>query len=315
MVKCTNVKKRGKYKMLQSVKISELPSADTLTEDDLIVIDQPDYTKKATLFQVLNHLKDSVEQSTLVVLEQPDGLKHIGRCQDIATLRTIEPSIQGQKIEVVSYYNDWAATAYGPIGGGEFYYDSSDTTSLDDGLTIFVTAGGRRWKRKLTDGNLSFQMGGVRPGEDCTSVFKALVKLVLAKYRAATTTDAAPINYDNNVITCIPGTYILTETIQLYTVTPFRPMGDVTFDGRSITSGAGIFKLSNDGLSSKFKPKYLAVGPILNGNDGTINIVGALTVPGIAIGNTQSGCVVFAGYITHNLQITYVKTSWCLTVL
>ena len=46
--------------MLQSVKISELPSADTLTEDDLIVVDQPDETKKATLFQVLNHLEDSV---------------------------------------------------------------------------------------------------------------------------------------------------------------------------------------------------------------------------------------------------------------
>lgn len=64
--------------MLQSVKISELPSADTLTEDDLIVIDQPDDTKKATLFQVLNHLEDSVEQSTLVVLAQPDGAKNIG---------------------------------------------------------------------------------------------------------------------------------------------------------------------------------------------------------------------------------------------
>ncbi|UKS71402.1 hypothetical protein VIK251_00052 [Klebsiella phage vB_KpnM_VIK251] len=54
--------------MLQSVKISELPSADTLTEDDLIIVDQPDDTKKATLFQVLNHLEDSVQQSTLSVL-------------------------------------------------------------------------------------------------------------------------------------------------------------------------------------------------------------------------------------------------------
>lgn len=54
--------------MLQSVKISELPSASTLTEDDLIVVDQPDDTKKATLFQVLNHLEDSVQQSTLGVL-------------------------------------------------------------------------------------------------------------------------------------------------------------------------------------------------------------------------------------------------------
>jgi hypothetical protein len=56
--------------MLQSVKISELPSADTLTEDDLIVVDQPDDTKKATLFQVLNHLEDTVQQSTLKVLAE-----------------------------------------------------------------------------------------------------------------------------------------------------------------------------------------------------------------------------------------------------
>lgn len=73
VVKWTNVKKRGKYKMLQSVKISELPSADTLTEDDLIVVDQPDDTKKATLFQVFSHLEDVVGQSTLAALAQPDG--------------------------------------------------------------------------------------------------------------------------------------------------------------------------------------------------------------------------------------------------
>ena len=73
VVKCTNVKKRGKPTMLQSVKISELPSADTLTEDDLIVVDQPDDTKKATLFQVSNYLEDVVGQSTLDVLAQPDG--------------------------------------------------------------------------------------------------------------------------------------------------------------------------------------------------------------------------------------------------
>ena len=59
--------------MLQSVKISELPSAGTLTEDDLIVVDQPDDTKKATLFQVSNYLEDVVGQSTLAALAQPDG--------------------------------------------------------------------------------------------------------------------------------------------------------------------------------------------------------------------------------------------------
>lgn len=67
--------------MLQSVKISELPSADTLTEDDLIVVDQPDDTKKATLFQVFSHLEDTVEQSVLVELAQPTGASKIGLSQ------------------------------------------------------------------------------------------------------------------------------------------------------------------------------------------------------------------------------------------
>lgn len=78
VVKCTNVKKRGKYKMLQSVKISELPSADTLTEDDLIVVDQPDDTKKATLFQVVNEFSEQIGQNILSDLKQSSGAGEIG---------------------------------------------------------------------------------------------------------------------------------------------------------------------------------------------------------------------------------------------
>jgi predicted neutral ceramidase superfamily lipid hydrolase len=32
------------------------------------------------------------------------------------------------------------------VGGGEFYYDLM-TTSADDDIFVFVTAGGKRWKR------------------------------------------------------------------------------------------------------------------------------------------------------------------------
>lgn len=64
--------------MLQSVKISELPSAETLTEDDLTIIDQPDDTKKATLFQVKNFFGDSAVQTVLQILGRTDGSKNIG---------------------------------------------------------------------------------------------------------------------------------------------------------------------------------------------------------------------------------------------
>lgn len=63
--------------MLQSIKIPELPSAVVLTEDDLIVVEQPDNTKKATIFQIVSKIEDSVEQTTLGILAQPDGSSNV----------------------------------------------------------------------------------------------------------------------------------------------------------------------------------------------------------------------------------------------
>lgn len=67
--------------MLQSIKISELPSAETLSDDDLVIVDQPDNTKKATLFQVLGQISDSIEGSVLDVLAQPTGASKSGLLQ------------------------------------------------------------------------------------------------------------------------------------------------------------------------------------------------------------------------------------------
>lgn len=92
-------------------------------------------------------IDDAGEQSTLVALAQPDGTKRIGRCSDVANLRTIEPTVPGQIIELVSHSAGWAAMPGTPKGGGEFYYDATDTATADDNGTVIVTAGGARWKR------------------------------------------------------------------------------------------------------------------------------------------------------------------------
>lgn len=137
--------------MLQSVKISELPSADTLTEDDLIVVDQPDETKKATLFQVMSKVEDSVEQSTMAKLAQPDGLKNIGAASSFSSLRSIVPQYAGQRILLAAY------TTGGISGGGEFVACAGSAT--DDGGTICVPNGSSTWywqRASLSDFNVSW---------------------------------------------------------------------------------------------------------------------------------------------------------------
>ncbi len=162
--------------MLQSVKISELPSADTLTEDDLIVIDQPDNTKKATLFQVLNHLEDSVGQSTLAVLAQPDGWKLIGKCPDIATLRTINPSSPGQSIVLVR------AVPNGPVINATITHDPSDTTTAEDGYSVWVSPGGARWKADVSAG-LDIRLAGLLT--DGSNFGSTLNKVVVSEVKKA----------------------------------------------------------------------------------------------------------------------------------
>lgn len=109
--------------------------------------------------QIIN---DAGDQSTLVALAQPDGLKKIGRCSDIATLRTIEPTSDNQKIEVIRY-----ATGYKAVTG-YFEYDATDTTTADDGGVCIVTASGKRWKR-IFDGAINVAWFGIPSDGDITN--------------------------------------------------------------------------------------------------------------------------------------------------
>lgn len=81
-------------------------------------------------------------------LAEPGGAGLIGACSSVAQLRTTEPTGEGQRINLASYYDDWAALVDGePKYGGQFWHDANDVTTPDDGYKCFVTAGGKRWKR------------------------------------------------------------------------------------------------------------------------------------------------------------------------
>lgn len=113
-------------------------------------------------FYFPNILKYDPDQFKLY-LSAPDGLKYIGTCPDIATLRTIEPERDQQKIFVDFHTTGMKPTASGDTGGGLFVADFTDSTSEDDNGMVIVTAGGKRWKRDLQGkGYVTPRMFGAR---------------------------------------------------------------------------------------------------------------------------------------------------------
>lgn len=92
-----------------------------------------------------------------IQLAKPDGLKYTGQCSDVISLRNMEPTIPGQQVYLSSY-------GYGTgKGGGILWFDDTDTTSSDNGVSVFVTAGGKRYKRRgdLSDPFLAGALGDV----------------------------------------------------------------------------------------------------------------------------------------------------------
>ncbi|HFO9128877.1 TPA: hypothetical protein ACHK35_001415, partial [Escherichia coli] len=90
----------------------------------------------------------------MLQLAATDGFKNIGSCPDVATLRNTEPSSVNQQIIVRGYYSDTPG-----LGGGVFM--SFDSSEADDGVNIFVTPGGKRWKRAGSHIDIPVENGGM----------------------------------------------------------------------------------------------------------------------------------------------------------
>jgi hypothetical protein len=93
---------------------------------------------------------------------QPHGLRpYVKRIDSVSAIAAVVPTYTGQQFELLGYNTGWAATARGPIGGGTLYYDASDVTTADNGVTVFVTSGGHRLKRHK-DVQITPEMGGCK---------------------------------------------------------------------------------------------------------------------------------------------------------
>ncbi len=95
-----------------------------------------------------------------------------------STSAPVLPTIAALRLAVTNAHNTIHVQAYailGDNGGGIFDYDSTDTTSIDNGGTIIV-AGTRRYKRRLT-GPISVKMFGAKADgvtDDYNSIIAAI---------------------------------------------------------------------------------------------------------------------------------------------
>lgn len=95
-----------------------------------------------------------------------DGAKVIGECPDIATLRTIEPQADKQRILVREH------TLNTGFGGGQFRAKLDGTSYTDNNGTIIKTAGGAVWLRINADVINPLMFGAIPDGvTDCSDSF------------------------------------------------------------------------------------------------------------------------------------------------
>lgn len=106
------------------------------------------------------------------------GAALVGRASQVvdsvAVLRTLLKTSASRYAETAGYY------APGDGGSAKYYYDSADTTSVDNGGTIIVAADGGRWKMfSLSDFNI-LQFGVKRDGTDTSARLNAAVAQCIA---------------------------------------------------------------------------------------------------------------------------------------
>lgn len=138
--------------------------------------------------QKIQQLLDAAgNDATLLELGFPTGASKVGTavgltvqdmfdgCDSVDALRFTEPTKDRHTVILRR------AVVGGPTINIPFYYDASDTTSVDDDFTTFVTRNGARWKVDISDG-YDLRVGGLLiDGSNFSSVANKAIQAVVAK--------------------------------------------------------------------------------------------------------------------------------------
>ena len=214
--------------------------AASASQDSAEASQQAAYDAEAVRDEIQQIIDNSGDQSTLVALAQPDGLKKIGKCATVVALRSIEPSFPWQSITVERAVSD------GPILNEVLTYDPTDTTSSDDGYSVFVTPGGKRWKTDETKPINAF-MGGFSPSmNNLAQVINAIalneVSKVIARGSVAGGVREVQIPHlPNSMKTSGRTVFTMTATVRTPTFLTVKLPRQARFQWRKFISASGTW--------------------------------------------------------------------------
>ncbi|HHS9706489.1 TPA: hypothetical protein ACTW9I_000678 [Raoultella planticola] len=196
-------------------------------------------------------------------LSSADGLKYIGKCPSIATLRTIEPTYYGQSITLER------AVSGGPTVNAIITHDPADTTSPDDGMSVFVTPGGARWKADISEGYCAGLAGILANGSNITTIINGMVNKIVDKIVANGQVNNVMRRINVPVLAPI-NVFTLTGEIYWPTIISIIFNGNTLLDYRAIKSGKALH-YKNNAFSDRLTVAMMAKGTNPPDKPGQVN--------------------------------------------
>ena len=238
-------------------------------------------------------------------LAASDGGKFIGKCAHVSALRSIEPSYSDQTITLLR------VVPGGPVVNLQLTYDSDDTTSEDDGYSVFVTAGGARWKADTSEG-VDVRWAGLNlAGTNLGSCLNKIIQGELAKIIAADDYMAGVTNIKIKAKNHPKHNkkFVLDETVSLPS---FFSIQATDFMTAVVTSDIDGWVITNNvtglppSVTDFVNQQGTAVIDSLSGRIETLGPgVSASTCAGVKFGNTSGGSTVLdlRDAVTKNINV------------
>lgn len=216
-----------------------------------------------------------------------DKMRYADTLQELRTMEPVGP----RDVATVRRATEDSVLVNAPV-----YYDKNDTTSPDDGISVFVTAGGARWKFNTFKGYCAGLAGLKEDGSNVTTVVNGIVNRIVAKMVAA-----GRVNNQQRTVN-IPVTgdapeWKLTGPLVWPTVISLVFHGSVLLDGTSLTAGK-ILNCNNVPFMDRLTVAIMAAGTNPTDRPGRVNQ---------AVGRAALTCI--GGEVTVRLPGTQMDGS------